>query len=198
MLPQKIKKFIESFSEIPSIGPRMAHRLAFYLLNLDKEKIIKIKKSLEELTEINKCPRCFFIKDKDKKFCHICEDKNRKKNKIVIIEKEIELISLEKANVFDGIYLVIGESSSKGSLTSVQKKRLNHLKKIVKKANKKLEEIIIMVNPNTKGDLISEKIKNEIKGITKKITKLGRGIPTGAEIEFADEDTLNNAFKSRN
>jgi recombination protein RecR len=55
-----------------------------------------------------------------------------------------------------------------------------------------------MVNPNTKGDLISEKIKNEIKGITKKITKLGRGIPTGAEIEFADEDTLNNAFKSRN
>ncbi len=198
MLPKKIQNFIEAFSKIPTIGPRMARRLAFHLLNLDEQTFKKVKKSLNDLEKVDKCPRCFFIKDSSKKLCQICSNKKRNTQRVAIVEKETEVISLEKSGAFKGIYLVIGESNSKGTLTPTQKLRLKHLKKIVKKSNKKLDEIIIAVNLNTKGDILTQKIKKGLQGITKKITRLGRGIPTGGEIEFADKETLNNALKSRN
>ncbi|HMB17479.1 MAG TPA: toprim domain-containing protein [Candidatus Paceibacterota bacterium] len=198
MLPKKIQNFIEAFSKIPTIGPRMARRLAFHLLNLDKQTFKKVKKALNNLEKVDKCPRCFFVKDSSKKLCQICSNKKRNTQKVAIVEKETEVISLEKSGAFKGIYLVIGKSDSKGTLTPTQKLRLKHLKKIVKKSNKKLEEVIIAVNLNTKGDILTQKIKKGLQGITKKITRLGRGIPTGGEIEFADKETLNNALKSRN
>lgn len=198
MLPKNIKKFIEVFSKLPAIGPRMAHRLAFHLLNLSKQNFKNVKSSLLGLEKINRCPRCFFVKNTENELCEICSDSERNKAQIAIVEKEIDLTSIEKSGVFNGLYLVLGESDGKNKLNTAQKLRLKHLKKLAQETPKGIfEEIIIAVNLTTEGDYLNQEISRELKSVTKKITRLARGIPTGGEIEFADEETLSNAFKGR-
>jgi len=104
---------------------------------------------------------------------------------------------LERTKKFKGRYLVLGELSKTGALESIQKLRLNHLKDWVKKEFRQAEEIIIAINPTTFGDLNASMIAKELLPFAKKITRLGRGIPTGGEIEFADEETLEQALERR-
>lgn len=199
MLSLKIQRFIEVFSKLPSIGPRQAHRLAFYLVNLSKEDFKKLELALTDLKNIDRCPRCFFIKSKDQKMCSFCEDPARDNGIVAIIEKETDLISLEKVGVFKGQYLVIGESSGRGALTSSQKLRLKSLKeRIQKDKGGRIKEIILALGPTAEGDFLADLIKRGFKDNALKITRLGRGLPTGADIEFADEETLISAFERRN
>ncbi len=198
MLPEPIRKFIDAFSRLPSIGPRLATRLAFFLSGLDKNNLKELEDAFVGLKKIGRCPNCFFIKSGGH-LCGICADPRRDKNVIAIVEKETDLISLEKARVFRGNYLVLGELAESGTLTPVEKLRLGHLRERIKKElGGKVKEIVICLSPNTLGDFTAELIKNEFAGLTEKITRLGRGIPTGGEIEFADEETLKSALERRN
>ena len=199
MLPDPIKKFIEIFSALPSIGPRQATRLAFKLIAGGKNKIEEISKAVSDLKNLKICSQCFFIHSNRDNLCDICSAANRQKNIIMLVEKETDLISLEKPRVFKGRYLVLGELSKTGVLNSVQKLRLNNLKSFIKKElDGKAEEIIIAVNPTAYGDLQAMIIAKELEGFAKKISRLGRGIPTGGEIEFTDEETLASALERRN
>ncbi len=197
MIPEAIKKFIERFSKLPSFGPRTATRLAFYLVHLDKNELKNLESALADLKLLGKCPRCFFIKTGGN-FCSICTDARRDKLLIAIVEKETDLMALEKSGHWDGQYLVLGELESRGTLETSQKLRLEHLKKRIREELKaKAKEIVVALNPNALGDLVYEVIKAEFKDLALKITRLGRGIPTGGEIEFADEETLSSSLDRR-
>ena len=116
----------------------------------------------------------------------------------MIVEKETDLISLERPKKFSGRYLVLGELTKSGVLESVQKLRLNNLKEFIKRElNGQAQEIIVAINPTAYGDLNAMIISKELEGFSKKITRLGRGIPTGGEIEFSDEETLGQALERR-
>lgn len=199
MLSQPVKKFIDVFSELPGIGPRQATRLAFKLIGGGKNKIEELAKTIYELINLKICANCFFIHSNAENLCDICKNSNRKKEIIMIVEKETDLISLEKPKKFNGRYLVLGELTKNGILESGQKLRLNNLKNFIKKELAgSAEEIIIATNPTTYGDLNASIIAKELNGFAKKITRLGRGIPTGGEIEFTDEETLSSALERRN
>lgn len=197
MLPEPIKKFIEIFSTLPSIGTRQATRLAFKLISSGRAKIEETAEVVSDLKYLKICSQCFFVHQNKDNLCNICSDSNRQQNIIAIIEKETDLISLERTKKFKGRYLVLGELSKTGVLESVQKLRLNHLKDWIKKQGGQAEEIIIAINPTTFGDLNASMIAKELSPFAKKITRLGRGIPTGGEIEFADEETLGQALERR-
>lgn len=198
MLPEPIKKFIEVFSKLPSIGPRMAARLAFFLSGLDKNNLKELEDAFAGLKKVSRCPNCFFIKSGGH-LCGICADPRRDKNVIAIVEKDTDLLSLERARAFQGNYLIIGELAEAGMLTPNEKLRLEHLKdRIKKELGGKAKEIVIALSPSTLGDFTAELIKKEFAEIAEKITRLGRGIPTGGEIEFADEETLRSALERRN
>lgn len=202
MLPEPIKKFIEIFSELPGIGLRQATRLAFKLINSGKNKIDETAQAIADLKHLKICPQCFFVfagnPPAGGNLCHICSDKNRRQDIIAIVEKETDLISLERTKKFKARYLVLGEITKTGILDSIQKLRLNHLKDLVKKQFGQAEEIIIAINPTTYGDLNASIITKELTPFAKKISRLGRGIPTGGEIEFADDETLGQALERRN
>lgn len=199
MLPDAIQKFIEVFSKLPSIGPRLATRLGFYFASLDKNSLNEIEKAVDGFKFLNRCERCFFFKDRNKKLCGICANPARDPKITAIIEKETDLISIEKTGVFKGHYLILGELPERGTFETSQKLRLQSLKERIKKEMAgQAKEIIIAVNPNTFGDIVAGLIREEFKGLTEKITRLGRGIPTGGEIEFADEETLKQALERRN
>ena len=198
MLPEPIKNFVNVFSGLPGIGPRQATRLAFKLISGGKNMIEELVKSVSEIKNLKICSNCFFIHSNKENLCDICKNPARRKDIIMIIEKETDLISLERPKRFNGRYLILGKLTKNGILESGEKLRLNNLKNFIKKElDGQAEEIIIATNPTTYGDLNTSIIVKELDGFAKKITRLGRGIPTGGEIEFADEETLSSALERR-
>jgi recombination protein RecR len=190
MLPSSVQKFIKFFSALPGIGPRQATRLAFYIIRSGQETVYNLAKAIADLKEIKTCPICFYVNSEQ---CFICNDPMRRKDLVCIIEKETDLISLEKSKKYNGLYLILGEIGKTGLLGIEQKLRIASLKN----RTPQLTEIILGINPTAYGDLNVSLILQEIKSFASKITRLGRGLPTGGEIEFADPDTLGGAIDNR-
>ena len=197
MKPEKIKIFIETFRQLPSIGPRQAIRLAFYLIQSGKNEIEKIKRAVEGLKSIKICPKCFFTFEGNQKYCSICNSARRDEGTILIVEKETDLVSIEKTGKYKGHYLVLGGLAKNGLLDLNQKLRLKSLENRLRAEKHKIKEIIIALNPSTLGDFTASLIEQKFKNLALKVTRLSRGIPTGGEIEFADEKTLISALQGR-
>ena len=197
-MPAAVKKFIEAFSNLPSIGPRQATRLAYHLVALPRAEMIEIAKSLVELAKTKRCKKCFFLHDNLGEQCYFCEDASRDKDIIMIIERETDLMTIEKTGEYRGVYFIVGEMKKSGVLDPDKKIRLNILKeKITQELGGVAREIILAIAPTAYGDFNANLLRMELEPLTRKITRLGRGIPTGGEIEFADEATLICAMKNR-
>lgn len=198
-LPDPIKKLANRLSELPSIGPRQAIRLAFHLISQGQNDIDGLAADIDGLKKIKTCGRCFFVHQNAGPLCNICADQKRNHKLIAIVEKETDLISLENSRRFNGRYLVLGPISKIGTLNDAQKLKIQNLKGFIEKEiGGYAEEILLAFNPTSSGDFHTSLITKELSTLTKKITRLGRGLPTGGEIEFADDDTLGAALERRN
>ena len=212
-IPKSIRQFVDIFSRLPGIGPRQAIRLAFYFIRQGLAFQDEFIKTLESFKNIGICKQCFYVSENTSGLCIFCGDKNRNQNIIAIVEKETDIISIENTGKFNGRYLVLGDIRKSGIFETDQKLRLQSLKKWIEKelggparqspdgssrmAGGKAKEIIVAVNPTTEGDIISSIIAEDVRPFAEKVSFLGRGIPTGGEIEFADEDTLGSAIERR-
>jgi recombination protein RecR len=197
-LPESIRKLSRELAELPSIGPRQATRLAFYLVEQGQEAIRSLAKNIDDLRNIKICERCFFVHQNKENLCDICKSTVRKQGIIAIVEKETDLLSLENTSRFNGRYLILGPIPKTGLLDDSQKLRLQNLKSFIQKeVGGKAEEIILAFNPTSGGDFHASLLTKELAPFTKKISRLGRGLPTGGEIEFADDETLGSAIEKR-
>lgn len=206
MTPEPIRKFTDAFARLPGIGPRQATRLAFHVKSLGEAAISELAAVIDGLKAIQTCERCFFTHDTSRKnTCPFCDNPQRNQSIIAVVEKETDVISIEKTKKYGGRYLILGELKKDGLLDDLQKLKLASLKSWIGKelapstssGRGLAEEIIIAISPTTYGDINAGMIAQELKGAAKKMTRLGRGIPTGGEIEFADEDTLSAALDNR-
>ena len=198
LLPEVIKRLIERLAELPSIGPRQATRLVFYLISRGENNLKNLTDDLSTLRRVKLCERCFFIHENASGVCGICAGKNRRQDIIAIVEKETDLISIENTRKFGGRYFILGSIPKTGILEDWQKLRLQSLKSfIAKELNGKAEEIILAFSPTANGDFNAVLLVKELSPLAKKITRLGRGLPTGGEIEFADDETLGEALAKR-
>jgi len=197
-VPEPIRRFVEIFSELPGIGPRQAIRLAFHFIHRGQALQSETASVLAGLKGVKICKQCFFIYHGAGDLCDICADPHRDKSVIAVVEKETDLLSLENAKKFTGRYLVVGDLKKSGILDIEQRLRLQSLKAWIKESlGGKVKEIVIAVNPAPSSDLIASLITQELKPFAEKVTRLGRGIPTGGEIEFAYEETLREALTRR-
>ncbi|MFA4999543.1 MAG: toprim domain-containing protein [Parcubacteria group bacterium] len=190
-IPDSIKLFVDEFSRLPGIGPRQAIRLAFYLANR-KKTAADLTLATQTIQDVKICPNCFFVHNREEDLCGICASSARNKSVAAVVEKETDLISIESTGKFQGVYLCLGDIKKAGRLDDGQKARLDSL---IKRG--KFAEIIIAFSPTTAGDISAEIIAEYLRDAAKKITRLGRGIPIGGEVEFADPDTLSEALESR-
>lgn len=197
-VPSPLTKFVEIFSSLPGIGPRQAIRLAFHFITQGVAFNDEVAKTILALKKVKVCRQCFYIHQNESGLCDICSDPNRNKKLIAIVEKETDLMSIENTGQFNGRYLILGDLSRTGILEAGQKLRLNSLKTwIEKELGGKAEEIIVALNPSPQGELMTNLISEEFKELAGRVSRLGRGIPSGGEIEFADEETLGSALKRR-
>jgi len=198
MLPKPIQHLIDEFAKLPSIGPRQAARFVFYLLNQPKEETEKFAKKLFILKKIKYCSFCNrAMETTATHLCEICKNTNRERTAICIVEKDTDIESIEKTKRYNGIYYVIGTEDENRQLH-----RLKDLISRIKKSKKELNEIIIATDATTEGETIAlyaARCLDELKKIYPqlKITRLGRGLSTGSELEYMDEDTLTNALLGR-
>ena len=198
MLPESLKRFIELFSKIPSIGPRQAQRIAFWFLRHDKNFIYSYSFALKNLADnLKVCPQCFYVfeNNSNENLCEICRNPNRNNKLIAIVEKETDLITIEKTKKYNGLYHVLGGLvlPIENNLEDLRIKELiNRLRN-----NPQTEEVILAFSHTASGDLTALELEKILKNFKVKVTKLAIGLQRGAEVEFADEDTLINALENR-
>ena len=195
MYPPVIQKIINLFSKFPTVGPRTAARFIFYLIKLPQEKFDELLNSLKDLKQsIKICSLCFNpFEDLEETLCPICRDNSRDKTLLCVIEKETDLITIEKTKKYKGFYFILGGTI--GLKKDDRNIRIKELKERVKSSD--FKEIILATNPTTEGEATALYIERELKPFKIKITRLGRGLPTGGELEYTDEDTLGSAFEGR-
>lgn len=191
-LPEPLKKLVFELSKLPSIGPRAALRMAFYLSGRDKKEIDGLSDALKKLKDIKICSICFNISDKNP--CAICADPHRDKSLICVVENALVLLNIEKTGYF-GLFHVLGGSISPNS--NAHDKEVKGLLKRIKNASSKIAEIIIATNPTTEGETTAIYLEKLIKPLGVKTSRLGRGLPKGGDIEYADEETLKNSLMGR-
>ncbi|MBZ9572793.1 recombination mediator RecR [Patescibacteria group bacterium] len=200
MFPPAIQKLIDLFSKFPTVGPRTAARFVFYLIRIPKEKIEELTKAIEELkSKIKLCPLCGNSFEGEEEFCPICSDGRRDKTLVCIVEKEVDLEAIEKTKKFKGVYFILGGTISGFERKKAKEKIEERVEKLINriKEEQKIKEIILALNPTTEAQQTILWLQRKLKGLKIKITQLGRGLPKGGELEYADEETLSSAFEAR-
>lgn len=152
------------------------------------------------------CPNCFFIFDKnggESTTCHICSDLKRRRTVICVVEKETDILAIEKTGHYDGVYHILGgniyttqDSQEEGFLLKNLKDRI--VKLIDSGAPKSDIELIFAINPTPDGDATVSFLLRNLSDLNLKTTRLARGLPRGADLEYADQDTLMHAIQNRN
>lgn len=195
-----IKKLSELFSKFPTVGPRTANRFVFHLIKLPKERIDELIKALSQLKEnIKLCSFCFQpFEGLNGNLCQICSNPSKNKDLLCVVEKELDLISIDSKQKYNGLYFILGNNEL----------RIEDLKKKIKDPSKfglpnvNFKEVIIAINPTVESKSISFLLEKALKEIQEsvpnlKITHLAKGLPVGGELEYADEETLGEAFEGR-
>ncbi|EKD58912.1 MAG: recombination protein RecR [uncultured bacterium] len=191
MYPKAFQKLIKNLSSLPSVGPKMAERLVLFLFKQDIEKIRDFAENLLEIKNMRICHRCFNIAEGE--LCEYCKDDKRDKHSICVVEEPLDIISLERTKAYQGLYHVLGGVIQVGD-SGVELKIPELISRIEKEG---ITEVILATNPTTEGDATSLYLKRKLQPLNIKITRLGRGLSTGADLEYADELTLSEALTNR-
>jgi len=192
-----IQKLIDIFSKFPTVGPRTAARFVFYLLGKKKEETDELVAAIQNLKKnVKICSFCFKPFESEDHLCPICANPIRDKSLICIVEKETDLLSIEKTKKYKGLYFILGGTVSRLKKADIEKLRIKELEERIKK-HPEIKEIILAINPTLEGEATTLYLERLLKPYNKKITRLGRGLPVGGELEYADEETLKSALEGR-
>ncbi len=195
MLPKPIENLIKQFAHLPGIGPKFAERLVFFMANEPREYSQAFAYALLDFSKkIKNCSVCGNISEEE--ICPICQDTKRDRSAICIVENSPDIIALEKTGQYKGLYHVLGGLISPHRHILPENLRIKQLISRVKNTAE-TKEIIIATNPTIEGDATALYIARSLEPMNVKITRLGRGMPTGGELEYMDETTLINALAGR-
>ena len=194
MIPESLKNLIESFKTLPGIGEKTAERLAFFVINQDKENTDFFANSIVEAKEkIRKCSVCNGITDKE--VCDLCSNESRNKKVLCVVEDPKSIFLFEKIGTYKGDYHVLDGLIS--PLDGVDPDDIG-IEKLVKRVqSSKYEEIIIAVKPSIEGETTALYIKKIMEGMSIKVTRIASGVPIGTDMEYIDSMTLERALNDR-
>jgi recombination protein RecR len=189
-----VNRLIQELSKLPGIGPKSAQRLTYYLLRTPDEQAKALAEailSLRQKTQLCSC--CFNIADSD--LCPICRSNERDKNKVCIVEQPQDILAIEHARVYKGLYHVLHGAISPTEGIGTDDIRLKELLERLK--GSQVDEVIIATNPTLEGEATAMYINKLISPLSIKVTRLARGLPFGTELEYADDVTLTHALEGR-
>jgi len=189
-----IARLIEEFNKLPGIGPKSAQRLTYYILRASAEEAEALADAIRTIKEkIILCSTCYNITDSDP--CAICQDQDRERSIICVVEEPIDIIPLERTKKYRGLYHVlhgvISPSDGVGPEELKTKELLSRLN------GGSIAEIILATNPNVEGEATAMYLQRLIAPLGTRVTRLARGLPYGGDLEYADDVTIARALEGR-
>jgi recombination protein RecR len=201
-VPKPLQNLIEAFQKLPGIGPKTAQRLTYYLLHVPQGQLDEFAEALSSLKKDTVvCSVCKNVSDSDP--CPICLDTNRDGTVIMVVEQPLDILAFEKTGKYEGVYHVLHGKINPLENIGPDEIFIKDLFDRLKGEEGRVDEVIIATNPTMEGDATAMYIAKKLKGIKRKgtdklrITRLGMGIPTGADLEYADDATLTQSLEGR-
>lgn len=203
-LPKAVTRVIEEFEKLPGIGPKSAQRLGFYLLHVPQSQLESFADALENLKKNTMlCSICKNVGEEDP--CWICTDMERNQDTICIVEDALDVLAIERSGTYKGVYHVLHGVID--PLSNVGPDDIFIPQLIKRVEENELKEIILATNPTMEGEATAMYIVEKIKRSSASyggdgmgsliVTRIGRGLPIGADLEYADETTINRAMEGR-
>jgi recombination protein RecR len=194
-LPKSVRTPIEEFSKLPGIGPKSAQRLAIHLLHSPASRVTPLGEAILGLKDnVMFCNICWNIAESDP--CWVCSDGTRDQSLVCVVENVLDVVALEKTGEFKGAYHVLHGALSPVDGVGPEQLKITELFDRIKKGGV-VKEVIIATNPSLEGEATALYIQRHLRDIGVKITRIARGLPVGADLEYADEITLTKALQGR-
>jgi recombination protein RecR len=189
-----VGQLIEQFATLPGIGRKSAERLAHHVLASPREEAMRLAEAIRQVKDaVHPCSQCFNLTEGE--LCAICRDPKRQRHTLCIVEQPRDVVALEAAGVYQGLYHVLQGRIS--PLEGVGPEDLTVGPLVQRVRNTGVTEIVMATNPTVEGDGTALYISNLLAGEPVKITRLARGIPTGSVLEFANREMLADALMGR-
>lgn len=193
-LPQPIVELLAALGRLPGLGPRSAERLALHLVQCDPGSVQQLAQALIQARErIRSCPVCGALTEQTP--CTVCADARRDGSQICVVERPVDILSLEKAGSYRGKYHVLGGRIS--PLNGVEPEDLRIAELETRLGVEPVREVILALGTDVEGDATSHYLARRLAGRGVKVTRLAHGLPAGSGLEFADELTLSHALEGR-
>ena len=199
-LPPSVTRLVDALTQLPGIGPKSASRLAYFLLRAPLDVSMGLSDALRELKARTRlCSTCFNITETDP--CSVCGDASRDRSAICVVEEPLDVVAIERARSYKGLYHVLHGVISPVGGVMPEDLKLAELLNRLGKADPPVREVILALNPTMEGDMTVNFIQKKLTGLNlpaaPRITRLARGLPSGGDLEYADEVTLSRALEGR-
>ncbi|MGD8238913.1 MAG: recombination mediator RecR [Armatimonadota bacterium] len=192
--PRPLAQLIEELQKLPGIGPKSAQRLAFHILRAPEADCRGLADAIIAVrTQMRFCARCHNFTDAE--LCRICSDPRRDASTVCVVGEPAEVIALERAGVHRGVYHVLQGLLAPLDGMGPENIRIGELLARVKEGG--ISEVIVATSPTTEGEATAEYIQDVLKEMGVKVTRIGRGIPIGADLDYVDQVSIAHALEGR-
>ena len=189
-----IQDLVDELGRLPGIGPRSAQRIAFYLLEVDKESALGLARAISEAKDrIRLCDRCFNVAESE--LCTVCGDSRRDQSVICVVEDPRDVVSVERTREFHGTYHVLGGALNPIGGVGPEQLRVRPL--VSRIESEHTTEVILCMNPNLEGETTAMFLARTLVPLGVRVTRVASGLPVGGDLEYADEVTLSRAIEGR-
>ncbi|MGD2165785.1 MAG: recombination mediator RecR [Anaerolineae bacterium] len=193
-VPPSVTRLIEEFSELPGVGRKTAARLTYFLLRGRSDLALRLSQALRDLSERTRfCSLCYNITEEDP--CPVCEDRGRDHGTICVVEEPLDVLAIEQAGVYDGVYHVLHGVLAPSEGMFAEDLRIGEL--VARVRDGEVEEVVLATNPTSEGDWTASYLLSRLESLDVHVTRLGRGLPMGGDLEYADAVTLTRALERR-
>lgn len=191
---ESVQRLISQFKKLPGIGQKTAERLAFFLMKASKEEAMEFAFSIRDVKKnIRHCALCFNLAEKE--LCPVCGDSRRDRNTICVVEFPRDLMAIENAGEYRGVYHVLLGTLSPVDDVKPEDIRIDELIGRVK--DSEVKEVILFTNATAEGDFTAHYIARMLEPFDVSVTRMARGIPAGSEIEFVNKGVISDALAGR-
>lgn len=189
-----VQDLIDELGRLPGIGPKSAQRIAFHILEADKDDMSRLSEAIRTVKDkVHFCEVCFNVTEAER--CSICLDDRRDPTVLCVVEESKDVMVIERTRSYRGRYHVLGGSIN--PMAGVGPDQLHIRELLTRLSDERIQEIIIATDPNLEGEATATYLARTLKTLGIKVTRLASGLPVGGDLEYADEVTLGRAFEGR-
>ena len=189
-----VQDLIDELGRLPGIGPKSAQRIAFHMLEADREDMLRLADAIRTVKDrVRLCSVCFNVSEDE--VCSLCRDERRDRSQICVVEESQDVMAMERTRAFQGRYHVLGGAIN--PIAGIGPEQLHVRELLTRLQDEAVQEVILATDPNLEGEATATYLVRLVSPMGLKVTRLASGLPVGGDLEYADEVTLGRAFEGR-